>query len=414
MIDTLERHLARYEQTTTKEVPLFRRKQPLHSKKLMSGLMYWSPEQMAETLTLPYLLLTVYFVTCALSIANYVAYFRFENDTYGSDVPRAYIAFVVIGTIAYVLFSGVMWLWAAKYSETASIRGRRLSHGVWAIFVFKDLPLFIIEYHAVLCCGGFRNSFQGFVFVVQFICALCSFSYTWLSFIWRTASFCQFYFGGGLVEEGLKTGTEKVNIFSVAPVDQHNRQLDGMGPSPFAFQRPYDSNPTAPPPTLQSMHDYSPPNSPSSHWGGSVHPPTPQPMNSAAEAFARDYDIPTPNRNSSSGTRNVGPRTLTRGDSLPPRRLPLSRSWDENGGSSPRRDASYYAPPDDEDLGPYSPQQQQRQLHPPHASHHYHVQRPSYTDPSPNWRWQQQPYTPRDGSAYGGGSPTMTVERTVI
>ena len=173
----------------------------------------WSPVQLVENATAPALLLVAYFFGCGVNIANYVGYFRYHTDVYGGDLPRAYLAFVILGTGTYILFSGMMWMWAAKYSSTREERAQKLSNGVWAIFFLKDLPLFIIEYNAILCCG-WLNGYQGFAFIFELLFALFSFVFTWLSITWRGSEWLQNNFGG---VQGLKTGTERIVIFNSPP-----------------------------------------------------------------------------------------------------------------------------------------------------------------------------------------------------
>lgn len=188
---------------------------------------YWTPQILADVVSVPYALLVFYFAMCGFSIGNYVGYFRYHTELYGSSVPRAYLAFVVVGTGAYILFSSMMWLWAAKYSPSPDTRAQRLQWGIWVMFLLKDLPLFIVECH-VMIFYGWDSGYQGFVFIMQCIAVLWSFAFTWLSFTWRTAEVLQMYFGS-FSETTLKTGAEQVLIFT--PPQAINREPSNFVPS---------------------------------------------------------------------------------------------------------------------------------------------------------------------------------------
>lgn len=167
----------------------------------------------------PIVLLIIYFCATMLSIANYVAYIRYNEDVYGGSLLRAYLAFTVLGTTTYAIFSGVMWTWAAKYVSTAEQRIAKISYGMFGIFLMHDLPIYIMEYHGILCCG-WRNPFFGFVFVIHYITFIISFVFTWLTYAWRMAALMESMWGTGPV---LKTGREQIAVLpasvaaSIAP-----------------------------------------------------------------------------------------------------------------------------------------------------------------------------------------------------
>jgi len=162
----------------------------------------------------PAMLLGMYFAMSAFTIGNYSGYLRFRIDTYGNEIVNAYLAFVIIGTGAYVFVAGVFWMWAAKYAATKDERQMRLSHGIWVICLFRDLPLFWISYSSILCCG-WLNGYHSFVFILQLIVFLLSFIFTWLSVVWRAARWMEYTFGEGA--GGLKTGAERIVIFNAPP-----------------------------------------------------------------------------------------------------------------------------------------------------------------------------------------------------
>jgi hypothetical protein len=184
-------------------------------------------------------LMVLYFLGVSLTIANYSGYFRFNDGIYGTSFTRAYLVFTVLGTCGYFLVCGPAWLWAAKYCNTTSERTLRLTVGMLAIFALHDLPLFIMEWHAILCCG-WLNPFQGFVFVVQFIEFIVSFSFGWLSYTYVMSGFLQRSQDGsgyfGLMSNGgLKTGADNIHI--LPPLSSAQTPML-RSPQPVFFPQP--------------------------------------------------------------------------------------------------------------------------------------------------------------------------------
>lgn len=305
---------------------------------------YWTPDVLAEVVTLPYLLVISYFLACGFSIGNYAGYVRFHTDVYGEETGKAYIAFVVIGTACYFLFSACMWVWAGKYSEGRSDKAQKLQWGIWAIFLLKDFPLFIIELSMIMCCG-MNNGYQGFVFVIQCIFCFFSFSFTWLSFTWRAAGVFQLYYGN-VSENGLKTGAERVLILgaqepmNIEPVEDallhESSPMSGRGSSGHwggALRRPQGS-----PYDARDAVQQSSSRSGSAFGGGGHYIPYPNPNNYyEGERYSPPMSPLAKYAYSNSATRyaedeyGMRPPPPTPSDSLPSRRNQMSSPWDRRG-----------------------------------------------------------------------------------
>src|SRR4051812_45442708 len=119
----------------------------------------WNLQVLTESAVPPMVLIIIYFFGTMLTIANYVAYIRYNEAIYGGDLLRTYLAFTILGTIVYAGVSAVMWMWAAKYVTTPHQRIQKMAIGMFAIFLFHDLPIFSMEWSNILCCG-WRNPFQ--------------------------------------------------------------------------------------------------------------------------------------------------------------------------------------------------------------------------------------------------------------
>lgn len=163
----------------------------------------------------PTLLILLYVIATGFTIAVNIAYYRKQEDRYGEKLIRAHLAFTIVGTVTFALFSAVMWLWAAKYSETTSDRSRRLTLGLVVIFLLRDLPLFCIEYHAILT-EGWPDPYQGFAFIVTLLLFLFSGIFSWANYAWIMARYMNSVFGHGDSNGGLKTGAEQVYVLRPA------------------------------------------------------------------------------------------------------------------------------------------------------------------------------------------------------
>lgn len=175
----------------------------------------WQLQVVTESTVPPVVLIVLYFIGTMITIANYVAYVRYNAAVYGEDLLRTYLAFTIIGTAAFALVSAVSWLWAAKYVSTPSQRLQKTAIGLFAIFLFHDLPIFSMEWHMILCCG-WRNPFQGFCFVKQIMLFLLSFTFGWLSYAYVASGYMNKLYGDPVPE--LKTGSEMVVVLPRAEV----------------------------------------------------------------------------------------------------------------------------------------------------------------------------------------------------
>lgn len=138
----------------------------------------------------PLAMIVLYFVGTALTIANYVGYIRYNKDTYGWDFDRAYLTFTIISTFVFYIAASPLWLWSAKYASDDKDRKVKFFLGTMVILLFHDFPFFVMELHAILCCG-WRNPFQGFVFIIQTMEFMISFIIGWLGYTWVASGFLE-------------------------------------------------------------------------------------------------------------------------------------------------------------------------------------------------------------------------------
>ena len=139
----------------------------------------------------PLALMVVYFVGTMLTIANYVAYIRFNRLSFSKPILDAYLSFTVIGTVAYAFVSGTMWLWAARYALTEDERTIRVAWGLFTIAITHDCPCFTLELYMLLCCPWKRNPLQYVVFSVQTVTFFVSFTASWILYMWVGAAYLE-------------------------------------------------------------------------------------------------------------------------------------------------------------------------------------------------------------------------------
>lgn len=153
----------------------------------------WHPDLVTQDSKLPVALLLYFLLDLVFSVANYVAFIRHETAKYGKDFVKGYLAFVVLGIVFFAAVGGLMWVWAARYSITHKDRRRRTALGLVSVYLSNVLPLFILEYHAYLCCGWVEG-YRGFCFVWKTFSFLGASILVWLSYAWRGARFMEMHY----------------------------------------------------------------------------------------------------------------------------------------------------------------------------------------------------------------------------
>eukprot|EP00760_Papus_ankaliazontas_P020747 PhM_4_TR18494/c0_g1_i2/m.44939 len=166
---------------------------PVPTVVAMPGNDLWHPDRIAQDSKVPVVLIAYYLFDLILSLANYLHYYRHEEATYGLDFVKGYLAFVVLGLLFFGAVASVLWVWAARYSVSHKDRRRRLMWGVFVVYLSNVLPLWIMEYHAFLCCNV-GNEFQRFCFAMKTITWLLTSTLVWLSWAWRAARWLEMNF----------------------------------------------------------------------------------------------------------------------------------------------------------------------------------------------------------------------------
>jgi hypothetical protein len=170
---------------------------------------------------LPTFLLAFYFLMVTLSAGNYTFYVRFQEDVFGTTMVNVYLAFTVLGAIAYFFVAGVAWLWAAKYTWEHEDRVLKVGVGAFAMAICHDVPLFTIEWVLVQCCGFERNTYFGFVFVCQCVAFACSFIACWLLYIYVAAERIQAMYNWPVEDQAATTAAKKRAMAEASAIKTH-------------------------------------------------------------------------------------------------------------------------------------------------------------------------------------------------
>lgn len=119
-----------------------------------------SPFSFLSTYNIGIFYMLWYAVVCHWNLANHVAWVRF-NDTLldGKPPPQLYLTFVVVGEVTYFIFGAILLFRSAKYAKTEKERWRYLSAGIVVMYLFTDVPMFLLDMTIVF--------FYGWIAVVQ-------------------------------------------------------------------------------------------------------------------------------------------------------------------------------------------------------------------------------------------------------
>jgi hypothetical protein len=177
-----------------------------------------------NTNLLPLAMLYWHFCVNVLAIFNYSFWVRFEKDRLSDDLRNTYLAFCIIGMVAYAVVGGPGFFTAYKYSRDKKSRGRKIRIGVIGMYFLSTWVLFILDLY-IIWQYGVLNVLQGICFFLQwFTWTMESFA-TWFFYMWQVARFLHG-----------KTGTDRLVMFS-----EQGMQL--RVPPPLTWSKPLPGQP---------------------------------------------------------------------------------------------------------------------------------------------------------------------------
>jgi hypothetical protein len=133
-------------------------------------------------------LLNIHFVAIILSWFNWRYFISAETSLLGTETPKLYVAFCVIGTFGFFLIGSLYmygsYRWAAFLREKS--RRNRLLTGIAVSYITHILPLWIMEF-GIVWTYGWMTLLQGTHFVFLSIIWFAETLLVWLSFAWHGA-----------------------------------------------------------------------------------------------------------------------------------------------------------------------------------------------------------------------------------
>ncbi|KPI88300.1 hypothetical protein ABL78_2599 [Leptomonas seymouri] len=139
-------------------------------------------------LSVPLACLLYHFILVIITLVNYITFVRYQNTA--QELRTAYLAFSVIGIIAYGTCSAPLFVYAYKYGRTWSLRLGRLLLGIAVMFLFSSLPMLVIELVQLLLFDcKFKHPLDGMCFVLHLIAAGVGGCISWFAYL-RAAARC--------------------------------------------------------------------------------------------------------------------------------------------------------------------------------------------------------------------------------
>ena len=155
---------------------------------------------MATVLHIPFPLVLLYWygITCALQMFDYALWVRFQdnNKALSQDLQSAYLAFCVIGLVAYVFIGGPMFFLGYKYSPTQKARDKKIRIGLMIMYFTSTLPMFLLEL-TIVWNQNITYVLQGICFVLQLFAWVFGSFAVWFVYMWQVAKLWHVYRGGG-------------------------------------------------------------------------------------------------------------------------------------------------------------------------------------------------------------------------
>eukprot|EP00755_Sulcionema_specki_P035021 Sspe_Gene.104098::Locus_79980_Transcript_1_3_Confidence_0.500_Length_861::g.104098::m.104098 len=128
-----------------------------------------------------------------VTLLNYLIFIRTDEAEvlYGAGLQRAYVAFVVIGMIAFFTVASTCWFWAMRYVQDRVDRKRKIILGIVMCFFFNDMPLWAIDYRTIELSGAEEGS-QVASFVFKTLTFLTGGIVVWLTYTYKITTFLHY------------------------------------------------------------------------------------------------------------------------------------------------------------------------------------------------------------------------------
>jgi hypothetical protein len=203
---------------------------------------------------IPHALILLYWygLTISLAMFNYSTWVRFAADLIADDTMQTYLAFAIIGVLAYAFVGGPLFFMAYKYSSTAKVRAKRLRIGLAVMYFSSTLPLFLLDLYFIWSFGVV-NVLQVICFILQLVAWIFGSFAVWFIYMWQVAKYIHIYRGGGrqvaLRQQAERQGEPGIEGGEMAPPwEEYDPAFDegaAMSPPRVEMQNKYAQRPSA-------------------------------------------------------------------------------------------------------------------------------------------------------------------------
>jgi len=138
-----------------------------------------------------------YMANVIITMSNYVAWVRFQDDLFDVSLRNTYVAFVAIGMTMYAGPSSYCFVRSIML-EREGLQNERdkeqrdylLTLAVMFVYFSSDLPLFVVQYIIVFNYGYF-SIIQSLSFLLTVISFVLGSYLVWTNYMWSAAKYLQ-------------------------------------------------------------------------------------------------------------------------------------------------------------------------------------------------------------------------------
>jgi len=145
----------------------------------------------------PIIYLYWFLVLTGVTTANYVAWVRFYTAL-DTRLVRAYLAFTIISQLMYWFIAGPYFFYANKYPRGTKDRNNKVCIGLVTIFLFADVPMWILDVRIVFFYGWF-HVLQGICFVLRTVSFVINANIVWFIYMWKLTKYLHLRSDDGMV-----------------------------------------------------------------------------------------------------------------------------------------------------------------------------------------------------------------------
>ncbi|ORC89342.1 uncharacterized protein TM35_000121170 [Trypanosoma theileri] len=140
-------------------------------------------------------LLFFFAITYCVNILNWIFKVYFVKTDVGDAVISAYLAFSIIGFVAFLFVASPLIYWSYIFADEMAPKTRRnaVSIGIIICFFLHDLPMEWIEVY-LLWYYGWRSVISGISFFLVTLCFAVSFFNSWIAYTWFISKKLQLQF----------------------------------------------------------------------------------------------------------------------------------------------------------------------------------------------------------------------------